>query len=211
MRIIVTSNNAIIRAGIVSIVSKISNYGQLEIMMVSETLNEAMFMIKSNLVDLVFIDINKDNENEINIIGNIRNSELSIKLVVFDFYGSNDRFVKGLKYGVQGYIFGKSNEEEIMYAIDQIYKGKKYFDSYFIDSMINENIGLKCKIDMLTLREKEILMEMAKGLSNRKISERFYITEHTVKKHINHIFDKLNISDRTEAALYVNRFQIVNK
>jgi two-component system nitrate/nitrite response regulator NarL len=214
MKIIVTSNYAVIREGIVAIISKISkilSYEELEIMLVSETINEAMFMIKGNLADLVLIDINKDNEKELDLIGTIKNSGVSTKLVIFDFYGSNECFIKALKYGVHGYIFGKSDEEEILYAIDQIYKGKKYYDSYFVDSMINEKVEPKCKLDMLTVREKEILFEIAKGLSNRKISEKFFITEHTVKKHINHIFDKLNINDRTEAALYVNKFEIVSK
>lgn len=208
MRIIVTSNYAVIREGIVSLISK---YEDIEIVLVSETLYEAMFMIRENRADLILIDINKDNEKELELIETIKNCGVTTKLVVFDFYGNNEYFIKALKYGVQGYIFGRSNEEEVMYALEQIYKGKKYFDSYFVDSMINENIEPKFKLDMLTVREKEILMEIAKGLSNRKISEKLFITEHTVKKHINHILDKLNINDRTEAALYANKFEIVKK
>jgi DNA-binding NarL/FixJ family response regulator len=100
---------------------------------------------------------------------------------------------------------------EILHVIDQIHRGKKYYDACFIDSMINENDVEPEAINELTAREKEILCEIGKGMSNSKISEKFFISENTVKKHINHIFDKLNIKDRTQAALYVNGCKIVSK
>lgn len=208
MRIIVVSNYSVIREGIVSLMAK---YESISIQFIGETIKEAMFMIKSNMADIILLDINKDNEEELNLINQLMSSRVDIKTIVLDFYGSRELFVKALKSGVQGYVLGKSNEEEILYAMDHVYKGKKYFDSYFIDSIINENVDLPDKLELLTTREREILMEVAKGLSNRKISEKFFITEHTVKKHINHIFNKLNIKDRTEAALYWNKYGLVDK
>jgi two-component system nitrate/nitrite response regulator NarL len=77
--------------------------------------------------------------------------------------------------------------------------------------MVADKSYLPGRIELLTTREKEILGEVTKGLSNRKIAERFYITEHTVKKHVNHILEKLNIKDRTEAILYVERHKNINE
>lgn len=208
MKIIVVSNYSVIREGIVSLICK---YENISIQFVGETIKEAMFMIKSNMADIVLLDINKDNEEELTVINQLMDLGVDIKTIVLDFYGNKELFVKALKSGVQGYVLGKSNEEEILYAMQHVHKGKKYFDSYFVDSMINENTDLPNKLDLLTNREEEILEEVAKGLSNRKISEKFFITEHTVKKHINHIFSKLNIKDRTEAALYWNKYGLVNK
>lgn len=208
MKIIVISNYAVIREGIVSIISK---YENLTIQFTGETIKDAMSMIISGTSDVILLDLHRDNKEEINMINDIRAYGINIKTIVLDFYGDNELFVTALKCGVQGYVLGKSNEDEILYAIDQILRGKKYYDSYFVDYMINENTDSLSKLDLLTAREKEILMEISKGLSNRKISQKFLITEHTVKKHINHIFDKLHINDRTEAALYVNKYGEVNK
>lgn len=208
MKIIIVSNNPIIREGITSIISK---YDDISIQFIAETIKEAMFMIKSNKADIILLDIHSENEEELDLIKDLMISEATIKSIVLDFYGNKDLFVKALKSGVQGYILGKSNEEELLYAMEHVYKGKKYFDSYFVDSIINTNNDLPNKLELLTAREMEILTEVAKGLSNRKISEKFFITEHTVKKHINHIFYKLNIGDRTEAALYVNKYRLLNK
>ena len=208
MKIIVISNYAVVREGIVSIISK---HDDIALQYVGESIKEGMFIIKSNMADIILLDIRRDNKEELDLINEIRASGINIKSILLDFYGDNELFVRALKCGVQGYVLGKSNEDELMYAIDQVYKCKKYFDSYFIDYMINDSNDFPNKQELLTAREREILAEVSKGLSNRKISEKFVITEHTVKKHINHIFDKLNIRDRTEVALYVNKYGIVNK
>ncbi|UZQ50348.1 response regulator transcription factor [Clostridium kluyveri] len=208
MRIVVISNFSIIREGMVALLSK---YNHISIQLIAKTVRETMFMIKNNMVDILLLDIHKDNEEELNVISELTASHIGIKSIVLDFNGEKDMFIKALKNGVQGYVLGKSNEEEIIYAIEHVYKGKKYFDSYFVDSIINKNSDFLNKLDLLTNRENEILMEVAKGLSNRQISQEFFITEHTVKKHINHIFNKLDIRDRTEAALYWNKYRLLNK
>ncbi|WPC43278.1 response regulator transcription factor [Clostridium sp. JS66] len=208
MKIIIISNYSVIREGVAAIISR---YDNLFIQFVGETIKESMFMIKSNMADVVLMDINKDNEDELHLISQLISLKVSIKIIILDFYGNKELFVKALKSGVQGYVLGKSSEEEILYAIQHVYEGKKYFDSYFVDSIINQDIGLPNKLELLTSREREILMEAAKGLSNRKISEKFFITEHTVKKHISHIFNKLNIKDRAEAAIYWNKYGLIDK
>lgn len=206
MRIIVISSFSLIREGILSVISKHEN---ISTQFAGETIKEAMVMIKNNMVDIILLDIHKDNEDELKLISELRASGINVKAVILDFYGNNEIFVNALRYGVQGYVLGKSNEEEILYAIDQVYKGKKYFDSYFVDFIVNENSSIPSRLELLTSREKDILTEIAKGLSNKKIAEKFLITEHTVKKHINHIFDKLNVSGRTEIVLYANKNMIV--
>ena len=200
MRIIVISNQTIIREGIVAVISK---QDDVLIEFIGQTIEEAMSMIKVDIADVMLLDINKENAEEIKVIQKLRELGLNTKILVVDFYGDKNLFIKSLKCGVKGYILGKSTEEEIMYAIEQVNKGKKYFDSYFVDNMINENNELPNRLELLTVREREILVQVASGLSNGRISEKFSITEFTVKKHITHIFEKLGISDRSEVAGYI--------
>jgi two-component system nitrate/nitrite response regulator NarL len=181
---------------------------------VGEAIQDLIFMIKGDMADVVLWDIHGENKEDLKVISEIKALGSSTRLMILDFYGDKEIFVKALKNGAQGYMLGKSSEEDLLYAIEQIYKGKKYYDSYFIEAMMNENkntVDKSDKLEILTYREREILMEISKGLSNKKISEKLYITEHTVKKHINHIFEKLGIRDRTEAALYVNNYGISSK
>lgn len=208
MKVIVISNYSLIREGIVSIISKDEN---MIIQFAGQTIREAMFTTKNNITDILLFDLHKGNVEELNVIGEIINSGLKVKIIVLDFYGDSEIFVKALKKGVQGYILGNSNEAEILYAINQVHKGKKYFDSYFIDHIINENSDLPNKLELLTSREREILMEISKGANNKKIAEKLFITENTVKKHISHIFQKLSVNNRTEIALYTNKYGTLNK
>jgi DNA-binding NarL/FixJ family response regulator len=135
MKIIVISKYSVIREGIAAVLSKHHN---ITIQLACETIKGAMLMIKGNMTDVVLLDIHRDNEEELNLISELRASGVRITFMVLDFNGDNELFIKALKSGVQGYVLGTSNEEEILYALERVSKGKKYYDSYFIDYMINE-------------------------------------------------------------------------
>jgi DNA-binding NarL/FixJ family response regulator len=208
MEVVIVSNCALIREGLCSIIPRFNN---IKVSVAVESLKEANLLISKEYIDIVFFDLNEHNEAELMLIKKIKDCGIKTKFIILDFNNNKELFVKAIKCGVEGYILGKSSELEILHTIEQIYKGKKYFDAYFIDSMINEKDAEPEDITHLTPREKEILCEIGKGMSNKKISEKLYISEHTVKKHINHIFEKLNLSDRTHAALFAIRCGIMSK
>lgn len=208
MKSAVISNYILIREGLSSIITR---YGNMKISLSSETLKETIPLIEKGEIDVVFLHLYENNKNELMLIKELKDRGILTRFIVLDFNRNKELFVKAIKCGVEGYIMGQSNEIEILHIIDQIYKGKKYYDAYFIDSMINQNSVKVEKVTQLTPREREILCEIGKGMNNREISGKFYISENTVKKHINHIFEKLHITDRTQAALYANRCGIMSK
>ena len=202
MKVIIISNYTLIREGIYSIISKCNH---VDIMLVAETLKESIPLIKSSKIDIVLLDLHEQNKDELLLIKEMKECGVKSKFIILDFNKDKNIFVKSIRCGVEGYILGKSDEMEIIYIIDRVYKGKKYFDSYFIDCMVKENSIEPERVEQLTTREKEILCEIGKGMNNHQISEKLCISENTVKKHNNHIFDKLNIRDRTQVALYANK------
>ncbi len=202
MKVIIISNYALIREGIYSIMSRCN---RADIMLVVETLKEAIYLIKSTKIDIVLFDLHEQNKDGLLLIKELKEGGIKSKFIILDFNKDKNIFVKAIRCGVEGYILGRSDEMELIYIIDQIYKGKKYFDSYFIDCMVKEDSIEPERIEQLTPREKEILCEIGKGMSNQQISKKLCISENTVKKHNNHIFDKLNIRDRTQLALYANK------
>lgn len=135
IKIIVISNYAVIREGIIS---TLSTRDDMSIEFVGETVKEAMFMIKGNLADIILLDINDGYEGELRQLCDIRCSGHKIKVIILDFNENTKTFIKAIRNKVDGYILGKSNKEEIVYVIEQIYNGKKYFDSYFIDGILYE-------------------------------------------------------------------------
>lgn len=202
MKVIIISNYTLIREGIYSIISRCN---RADIMLVTETVKESIPIIKSSKIDIVLLDLHEQNKDELLLIKQMKECGVKSKFIILDFNKDKNIFVKAIRCGVEGYILGKSDEMEIIYIMDQVYKGKKHFDSYFIDCMVKENSIEPERVEQLTTREKEILCEIGKGMNNHQISEKLCISENTVKKHNNHIFDKLNIRDRTQVALYANK------
>lgn len=207
MKSAVISNCILIREGLSSI---IAGHNNMKINLSAETLKEAVPLIEKEEIDIVLLHLYEHSEDELMLIKAMKERDVSTRFIIVDFTGNKELFVKAIKCGVEGYILGKSNETEILHIIDQIHRGKKYYDAYFIDSMINENNVKAETIEQLTPREKEILCEVGKGMNNHAISEKLYISENTVKKHINHIFEKLHIADRTQAALYANKCGLIS-
>ncbi|MFL0198432.1 LuxR C-terminal-related transcriptional regulator [Clostridium sp. WILCCON 0269] len=207
MRIIILSSYTLIRDGIYSVISRCN---RADVMLVGETLKEAVPLIKSSKINIVLFDLRQQNKDELLLIKEMKNSGVKSKFIMLDFNEDKNIFVEAIKCGVEGYILGKSDEVEFLYTINQVYKGKKYYDSYFIDCMIRENTIEPVRVEQLTPREKEILCEIGKGLPNQEISKKLHISENTVKKHTTHIFDKLNVRDRTQVALYVNRCRMLD-
>lgn len=208
MKIVILSNYALIREGIYSIISRCN---RADVRLVSETVKEASSLIKSTKIDIVLLDLHEQNKDELLLIKELKESGVKSKFIILDFNKDKNIFVKAIRCGVEGYILGRSDEMELIYIIDQIYKGKKHYDSYFIDCMVKEDIIEPEKVEQLTAREKEILREIGKGMSNQQISKKLCISENTVKKHNNHIFDKLNIRDRTQLALYAHKCGMIDR
>ncbi|MDD3225108.1 MAG: response regulator transcription factor [Clostridium sp.] len=202
MEVVIVSNYVLIRKGLEEIISKNSN---IHIKKIAENIKSAITIIKNHKIDVIFVDLHQHNEDELSLIKKMKDSGLKSKFIIIDFNNNEELFIKAIKYGIEGYISGECSEDELLHIIEQVHKGKKCFDSCFIGNMIDDNNIKPKAIESLTPREKQILREIGKGMTNNSISEKFYISENTVKKHINHIFCKLNVKDRTKAALYANR------
>ncbi|WP_434798717.1 response regulator transcription factor [Terrisporobacter vanillatitrophus] len=199
MKGIIISESLVIRKGVAQI---------LEEEDVVESLNEGYMCrdIKKGKYDLVIFDLNKNTKEYLNCIKEVKQNT-DAKVMILDFYEDTRLFSKCMKIGVDSYILANIEGESIKYAINLLAKGKKYFDSDLVENyMRKDNLN---EIKELTKREKEILLCISTGKSNQEIATDLCITEHTVKKHTSNIFEKLNLRDRTHAALYVHEIGIV--
>ena len=193
MKGIIISESLVIRKGVVDILSNED---------VVESLDEGYMCrdIKRGKYDLVIFDLNKNTKQYIDCIKDIKENS-DTKVMILDFYEDKRLFSKCMKLGVDSYILANIEGEGIRYAAKLISKGKKYFDSDLVENYMKKDSLEEMKD--LTKREKEILICISKGKTNNEIAQELNITEHTVKKHTSNIFDKLNLRDRTHAALYV--------
>lgn len=199
MHVIIISESLIIRKGIEEILKR-------EEFIKSISSSYIFSDIHKDNYDLVIIDLNKNNKQYLCDIEQIK-QKINTKIMILDFYKDGSIFSECMKIGVDGYILANRELKYISYVINHIYKGKKYYDSDLIEEYFSKD-NQKC-VEELTKREKEILLYITRGNSNKEISKLLFITQHTVKKHTSNILRKLNLKDRMELTLYARSNGIV--
>ncbi|MBD2136780.1 response regulator transcription factor [Anabaena sp. FACHB-1237] len=127
-------------------------------------------------------------------------------LTTFD----DDEYVKAaLKNGAIGYLLKDTPSEELAIAIRAVNKGYSQLSPGIVTKLLNEfdpSPSIPDNLTELTPREKEVLRLIAIGAKNREIAEKLYICEGTVKNHVTNILNRLNLRDRTQAAIFANTF-----
>jgi two-component system nitrate/nitrite response regulator NarL len=160
-------------------------------------------MAKYNF-SLALVDMRLKDESGIDFIKIAKEKYPVCKFIILTSSSISGDFARATNAGVDGYILKDALPEDIIYAVKTVLRGKKYFDPIFFDKINNTHRSTSPE-NHLSPRELEILEYLGKGLSNKSIANKLYISENTVKKHVSSILAKLNFNDRTQAALYISK------
>lgn len=161
--------------------------------------------------DILLLDINMPKKNGIEVLEYIKQNKIPVKVLILTVHNEVEYLLKAVDIGIDGYLLKDSSYDELKEAIDVIISGNTYIQPSLLpalnDSM--EDYALdKEKIEWLTKRELDVLRLISEGCSNKKISDELTISERTVKNHISHIFRKIDVEDRTQAAVFAIRNKI---
>lgn len=196
MKVLVVDDHPLVRKGILSILS--SEEGITDIIEASNV-KEALDKLSSHNPDIVIVDLRLGKEDGLAVVIKGKNSGCTAKFIILTSSSSKEDFLRAQEAGIDGYILKEAFSEDIIYAFHVVARGKKFFDPDMLQYQIEKTDD---NLYELTPREKDVLIELGKGLSNSQIAKRLYISEHTVKKHISSILSKLGLNHRTEAALF---------
>ena len=176
------------------------------------TVKEAIDLTKEKSIDSVFVDLNLHNESGFDFLEWIQSQNKNIKTFVITSSSSESDFVKAKNMGIDAYILKYAFIDDIMYSLRVVDRGGKFYSSDLMANVGNTSEDDK-RIDTLTRRELEVALLLREGYSNAKIANNLSISEGTVKKHISNIFSKLEIYNRTEVLVFVEkhmeRFQTI--
>lgn len=168
---------------------------------------DAIYKLKP---DVVILDINMPKMNGIAVLKAIREKNIQCKIIVLTFYNEIGIVQDAVESGANGYILKESDSALLVKAINVVTSGEKYIQPS-IASMLRQHklIRQQKSVDILTKRELEIIKLLVAGLYNKEIADDLNISEKTVKNHISSIFRKINVSDRTQAAVYAIKNNLV--
>lgn len=152
--------------------------------------------------DIALVDLRLPGEYGIDIIKKLRPQAPGCRFAVLTTYAEPEDINRAMSAKVDGYILKEALPEEMVSAIRLIGRGRPYFDPSLMQLLLNKAGREKNPFEELTGREREVLEYLAQGLSNKEIAGLIYVSEHTVKKHISSILSKLELKDRTQAALF---------
>ena len=162
--------------------------------------------------DIVILDINMPNMNGVETLGKIKSEYENMKVLILTMHDEIEYLIRTMDLGANGYILKKSKSNDLINAVNAVMHGQKYIYPDLEKDMNkvidNRNHDLdKCK--SLTKRETEILIQVAEGMFNKEIAINLDISERTVKNHISNMFKKIDVSDRTQAAVFAIKNNIV--
>lgn len=162
--------------------------------------------------EVLLLDINMPEMNGIEVLKKMKESQSTVKVLILTVHNELEYLMKAVDIGVEGYIMKDSESAELKKAIRAVRDGENYIQPSLIPALNNQLMNRdvdKDKVASLTNRELEVLVQVANGMFNKEIATNLNISERTVKNHISNIFKKIEVSDRTQAAVFAIKNNII--
>lgn len=186
--------------------------GSIEVIAEANDGEECIEKLKTVHPQILLLDINMPKKNGIEVLQEIKNKNINVKVLILTVHGEIEYLLKAVDIGVDGYILKDSESSELKKAINAVINGESYIQPKLIPALNNRLVARdvdKDKIDLLTARELEVLIQVANGKFNKEIATSLNISERTVKNHISNIFKKIEVADRTQAAVFAIKNDII--
>ena len=174
--------------------------------------DECLAKLARTKARVLLLDINMPKKNGLEVLEEIKAKKIDIKVLILTVHDEIEYLIKAVDIGVDGYILKDSEIKELKTAIQVLACGESYIQPKLIPALNSRLIDRdsdKEKMKLLTDRELEVLIQIASGLLNKEIATTLNISERTVKNHISNIFKKIDVADRTQAAVFAIKNDIV--
>lgn len=209
IKIMIADDHSMIREGLKNLLELDG-----DIQVIAEAVDGEDCLNKLQVVkpDVLLLDINMPKKNGLEVLKSLKSKKTKLKVLVLTVHNEIEYLMKAVDIGVNGYVLKDSESAELKKAIFTVAEGESYIQPSLIPAlnakMIETNKDAE-KIKSLTKRELDVLKLLAVGMYNKEVGKRLEISERTVKNHVSNIFKKLGVTDRTQAAVFAIRNNLV--
>lgn len=168
------------------------------------TAEEALKLIPKHQPDIVLMDVQLPNMSGIECTAQLKQQLPNLHIIMVTVYEDTDRIFKALRAGACGYLLKRCTPEELIAAVREVKQGGAPMSREIARKVITsfqEPLAAAAEVEELSPREREILELLAAGFPNKQIADRLGLTDGTVRWHLRHVYNKLHVRSRTEAAL----------
>lgn len=209
INIVIADDHKMVREGIIQLLEL---DGDIKVIAEASDGIECLEKIDILNPDVLLLDINMPNMNGLEVLEEIKATRRNVKVLILTIHNEIEYLLRAVNIGVNGYVLKDSDSSVLKDAIFTIHGGESYIQPSLTpllkENMIKEESNVQ--EGLLTKREIEVLELLAEGLFNKEIAYKLSISEKTVKNHVSNIFKKIKVSDRTQAAVYAIKNNIVD-
>ncbi len=216
IRVLVCDDHPMVREGVIS---NLEIEPDIEVIGEVSDGSEAVARVAQGGVDIVLMDLAMAHMDGAEATRRINALDQPARVIVLTAYDTDDRIVEALKAGAQGYLLKGSGRKEILNAVRAVYNGGTLYEPVVLNSLVRSmrdeekaaaSTPAAPMFEQLTDREREVLVLIAKGLRNKEIADTLFISERTVKFHANALYQKLNVTSRTEAVSFALQHHLIS-
>ena len=208
VKVMIADDHSMIREGLKQLLEL---EGEFEVIAEACDGVDCLEKLKTVVPDILLLDINMPNMNGLEVLQRIKDMKMKIKVMVLTVHNEVEYLLKAVDIGVNGYLLKDSESAELKKAILAVVNGEDYIQPSLIpvlNSKMLDRDSDSSKIESLTRRELEVLKMLSYGTYNKEIAE-LNISERTVKNHVSNIFKKIGVTDRTQAAVFAIRNNLI--
>ena len=202
IRVIIADDHAIVRQGIMHVLEEIPG---LEVIADASDGQEVLDLLEQHEPNLLVLDISMPNKTGLEVAKEIRGKGSEVPILILSMHDNPEYVLEAVRSGADGYILKDTAPAELRDAVEAVHGGKEYFAervTHQLSVALREELEReqqRTRLDQLTGREREVLVRVADGRTNREIAEEFGISPRTVETHRERVMAKLRI--RTVAGL----------
>lgn len=208
IRLLIADDHEVVRCGLHSLVAG----SEVEVAGEVGTGEEAVRYVMENPIDVVLLDIRMPNGDGLTALGRIKLDKPEMPVLMLSTFDNPTYIARSVALGASGFLLKGCSREELLGAVRTAAAGESAWTRDELRRVTGALATPRLAADVevpLTQRESEVLRQLAYGLTNKEIAQALHISYETVKEHVQHILRKIGVSDRTQAAVWAVRKQLV--